>query len=87
LLVNIRKHAQAKNVKIYIKRYGRNIQIEVKDDGIGFDTSALDSYVESDTGFGLLNIRSRIDVVGGHFEIESYKNKGTKIKLEAPLKI
>ena len=70
LLVNIRKHAKAKNVKIYIKRQGENIQIEVKDNGIGFDTSALDSYLESDVGFGLLNIRSRIDVVGGYFEIE-----------------
>ncbi len=87
ILVNVRKHAKAKNVKIFIKRCDKNIQIEVKDDGIGFDTSTLDSYVERDIGFGLLNIRSRIDVVGGHFEIESYKNKGTKIKLEAPLKI
>jgi PAS domain S-box-containing protein len=87
ILVNVRKHAKAKNVKISIKRCDKNIQIEVKDDGVGFDTSTLDSYVEKDIGFGLLNIRSRIDVVGGHFEIESYKNKGTKIKLEAPLKI
>ena len=87
LLVNIRKHAQAEKVKISIKRNGKNIRIEVKDDGVGFDTSVLDSYVENNIGFGLLNIRSRIDVVGGHFEIESYKNKGTKIKFEAPLKI
>ena len=87
LLVNIRKHAKANKVKIFIKKHGKNIQIEVKDDGVGFDTSVLDSYVENDIGFGLLNIRSRIDVVGGHFEIESHKNKGTKIKLEAPLKI
>ncbi len=86
LLVNIRKHAQAERVTISIKRHGENIQIEVKDDGVGFDTSVLDSYVENDIGFGLLNIRSRIDVVGGHFEIESYENQGTKIKLEAPLK-
>jgi PAS domain S-box-containing protein len=86
ILVNIRKHAHAKKVKISIKRNGKNILIEIKDDGVGFDTSVLDSYVENDIGFGLLNIRSRIDVVGGHFEIESYKNKGTKIKIEAPLK-
>ncbi len=87
LLTNIRKHAKAKNVSITIKRRGKNIQIEVEDDGIGFDTSALDSYNEKDVGFGLLNIRSRIDVVGGSFEIESRKNKGTKIKLQAPMHI
>ena len=86
VLVNVRKHAKAKNVKISIKRCDSNIRIEVKDDGVGFDTSALDSYVERDIGFGLLNIRSRIDVVGGRFEIESYKDKGTEVKLEAPLK-
>jgi PAS domain S-box-containing protein len=87
ILVNVKKHSNAKNVKISIKRCDKIIQIEIKDDGVGFDTSTLDSYVERDIGFGLLNIRSRIDVVGGGFEIESYKNKGTKIKLEAPLKI
>ncbi|MBN1694462.1 PAS domain S-box protein [candidate division WOR-3 bacterium] len=85
ILVNVIKHSRAKNVNISVKRCDNNIQIEIIDDGIGFDTSTLDSYVEKDIGFGLLNIRSRIDVVGGHFEIESNKNKGTTVKLEAPL--
>ena len=85
LLTNIRKHAKAGKVKISIKTKGKNVQIVVSDNGVGFDVSSLDSYVERDVGFGLLNIRSRIDVVGGHFEIESHKNKGTKIKLEVPL--
>jgi signal transduction histidine kinase len=87
LLVNIRKHAKAKKVKISIKRNKDNIQIEVKDDGVGFDISVLDSYCEKDIGFGLLNIRERIDIVGGSFEIESNKNKGTKITLKAPINI
>jgi len=87
LFVNIRKHAKAKKVQISIKRNKETIQIEIKDDGIGFDISALDSYCENDIGFGLLNIRSRIDVVGGYFEIESHKNKGTKITLKAPIQI
>jgi PAS domain S-box-containing protein len=87
LLVNIRKHARAKKVKISIERNNDNIQIEVKDDGVGFDISALDSYCEKDIGFGLLNIRERIDIVGGSFEIESRKNKGTKIILKAPINL
>jgi PAS domain S-box-containing protein len=87
LLTNIRKHAKAKKVKISIKRNKENIQIEIEDNGIGFDISALDSYCEKDVGFGLLNIRSRIDVVGGSFEIESQKKRGTKIILKAPINI
>ncbi len=87
LLVNIRKHAKAKKVGISIKRNKENIKIEIKDNGTGFDISSLDSYCEKDVGFGLLNIRSRIDVVGGSFEIESHKKRGTKITLKAPLNI
>ncbi len=87
LLTNIRKHAKAKKVKISIKRNKDNIQIEIEDNGIGFNTSSLDSYCEKDVGFGLLNIRSRIDVVGGSFEIESHKKRGTKILLKAPINI
>jgi len=85
LLLNIRKHAKAKKVKISIKRCKENIQIIIADNGIGFDISSLDSYCEKDVGFGLLNIRSRIDVVGGSFEIESHKKRGTKITLKAPI--
>jgi signal transduction histidine kinase len=87
LLVNIRKHAKAKKVKIAIKRNKENIQIKIEDNGIGFNISALDSYCEKDVGFGLLNIRSRIDVVGGSFEIESHKKRGTKITLKAPINL
>jgi len=87
LLVNIRKHSKAKKVRISIKRCKENIQIVIEDNGIGFDISALDSYCEKDIGFGLLNIRSRIDVVGGSFEIESHKKRGTKITLKAPVNI
>ncbi len=85
LLINIRKHANAKKVKISIERKKENIKIEVEDDGVGFDTSTLDSYCEKDVGFGLLNIRSRVEVVGGSFEIESHKKKGTKIILNVPI--
>ncbi|MEO0293556.1 MAG: PAS domain S-box protein [candidate division WOR-3 bacterium] len=87
LLVNVKKHAKAKKVWISIKRIDEEIAIEVKDNGVGFDISQLDSYYEKDVGFGLLNIRSRIEVVGGSFEIESHKNKGTKITLKAPLSL
>jgi PAS domain S-box-containing protein len=85
LLVNIKKHSKAKKVRISIRRSKENIKIDIEDNGIGFDISALDSYCEKDIGFGLLNIRSRIDVVGGSFEIESRKKSGTKITLKAPI--
>jgi PAS domain S-box-containing protein len=87
LLTNIRKHAHAKKAEIFIKRENNKVFIKVSDNGVGFDTSKLDSYTEENIGFGLLNIRERLDMVGGSFEIESKKGKGTKVTLRAPLDI
>jgi len=85
LLINIRKHANAKKVKVFIKRENNKIFIKVSDNGIGFDTSKLDSYIEANVGFGLLNIRERLDIIGGSFEIESKPGSGTIVTLRAPL--
>jgi PAS domain S-box-containing protein len=87
LLINIRKHAQAKKTDISVKRENSNILITVSDNGIGFDTSKLDSYTDENIGFGLLNIRERLNMIGGTFEIESMPGKGTTVTLRAPLEI
>ncbi|MCK4528092.1 PAS domain S-box protein [candidate division WOR-3 bacterium] len=87
LLINIRKHAQARKAVVSIKKEDKNILIKVSDDGIAFDTSKLDSYIDENVGFGLLNIRERLDMIGGSFEIKSKPEYGTIITLKAPLEI
>jgi len=86
LFNNIVKHAQAKNVDVNITRFDSRIQITVEDDGVGFDTSNIHVSMESTSGFGLFNIRERLDHVGGLFEIRSKKDVGTRVVLSAPLK-
>ncbi|ODS34803.1 MAG: diguanylate cyclase/phosphodiesterase with PAS/PAC sensor [Candidatus Scalindua rubra] len=86
LLVNVVKHADAQNVKIFIKRDGNNIWIEVEDDGIGSDTAEFNFSVSRSGGFGLFNMRERLEHLGGHFEVKSEPGHGTQVTLVAPLK-
>jgi PAS domain S-box-containing protein len=86
LLTNIVKHAQAHKVEISIRRHkGNAIQMEVKDDGVGFDASSLISHITKNGGFGLFNIRERFNLMGGHLDIQSQPGCGTRVEIVAPL--
>ena len=86
LLINVIKHANAKNVEVTAQKKNDNIQISISDDGIGFDTQEVESSIHRDGGFGLFSIRERIDYIGGSFEIYSRPGNGSLFILTAPLK-
>jgi signal transduction histidine kinase len=86
LLVNVTKHAQARNVRVSIRRDGKDVRINVEDDGVGFHASEIGSYI-SRTGFGLFSIRERLNYIGGYLEVESEPGHGTLVTLVAPMKI
>jgi signal transduction histidine kinase len=86
LLVNIVKHARAKKAKIYARIVDDNIQVTVEDDGIGFDITDINPAKDfTKGGFGLFNIRERLDQIGGSVIIVSGRKKGTQIILTAPI--
>jgi PAS domain S-box-containing protein len=85
LLLNIVKHANARNVSICIDRQNKNVRMVIEDDGKGFDVSQLQRTARQQEGFGLFSIRERLTYVGGKFTIESQPGRGTKVTLVAPL--
>jgi signal transduction histidine kinase len=85
LLVNVGKHAQARSVKVALRRDGNDIQITVEDDGVGFDAFPIGSHWSEIKGFGLFSIRERLDHVGGQLKIKSEPGHGTRVTLVAPL--
>lgn len=87
LIYNIVKHARAQHIEVSLQRVGNLIRICVNDDGIGFDTSILEEPEPKERSFGLFNIRERLDHLGGHLELESKPNFGTKATLFAPLHV
>ena len=86
LLINIIKHAQASRAKMSVLRKEGNIYVVVEDNGVGFKTSNYGSPMVVASGFGFFSIRERLSSIGGHMEIKSWKGKGSRVTLVAPLK-
>jgi PAS domain S-box-containing protein len=86
LLINVAKHAQARNVKVSLRRDDSNIKITVGDDGNGFDTSDIVSHWSRSEGFGLFNLHERLDHFGGQLKVKSKPGRGTQVTLVAPLR-
>ncbi len=81
LLYNIVKHADAGKATVSIDCIDTKLRIIVRDDGVGFDISAINPYLAKDGGFGLLNVRERINYLGGTFTIDSEAGKGTRVEI------
>lgn len=87
LLVNIIKHAQAKNVQVTVRTVDRHVHVNISDDGIGFDSTNIFSFGYANNSFGLMNIHHRMNYLGGSFNIESAAGRGTKATLSIPCTI
>jgi signal transduction histidine kinase len=85
LLTNAAKHSQAKFAKISVKRVGNNLRIEVADDGVGFDVSAIESNKSEFYGFGLFSIEQRLAALQGNMICNSQVGEGTTVILSVPL--
>lgn len=79
ILNNITKHAKASRISMTFNDENSGQFILIKDDGCGFDMNNLKS-----SGIGLKNIKDRVQIIGGHIDIQSEMNKGTQIKISLP---
>ncbi|MEZ5359713.1 MAG: sensor histidine kinase [Candidatus Zixiibacteriota bacterium] len=84
LITNVAKHAGAKRVTVQTNWNDDHIEIVVRDDGCGFDTSGFESGLSDDCCFGLFSIRERLSYIGGSIRIESTPGKGTHVTLVTP---
>ncbi|MFH0897941.1 MAG: PAS domain S-box protein, partial [Candidatus Bathyarchaeota archaeon] len=87
LLTNIIKHARARTVTVSVQRNNTNIQIDVKDDGVGFDVSKIDAHLNKTYSFGIFSIRERLQSIKGKLNIKSELGYGTNVTLTTPLNV
>jgi two-component system, NarL family, sensor histidine kinase UhpB len=85
LLINIVKHAEAYSAKVLLNSTEREITITIQDDGKGFVPGAPDVHASRKGGFGLFNIRERLDHLGGSLTINSKPTQGTTVLLRMPI--
>ncbi|GIK57000.1 MAG: sensor histidine kinase [Chloroflexi bacterium] len=85
-LTNITKHAAAKNVTVLLAFMPEMIQLQVKDDGRGFDTDQiLATTSQPRHAWGLLGMQERVALVGGSCHITSSPAQGTAVDVSIPL--
>lgn len=82
-LANIIKHSQATDVNMELQFEGAQVNLQVRDNGIGFDCENVVGPHEGH--FGLLGMSERVRRVGGQFKIVSQPGRGTSIRVEIPL--
>jgi signal transduction histidine kinase len=81
---NAVKHAQARDIWIGVAREGGNLSCCVRDNGVGFDVSALRAQRQR-RGLGLTAMNERLNAVGGSVTIESAPGKGTELRISLPM--
>lgn len=81
-LNNIAKHARAKNVAVKIVENRNALDINISDDGVGFEIKLLDKLFGH---YGILGMTERVKAINGEIEIESKKRIGTNIKIRIPI--
>jgi signal transduction histidine kinase len=87
LLSNVAKHAKVSRAKVTIRRQGKQIVIQVRDEGIGLHQAKRAKLSKKNTAqrFGLLSVRERLHYIGGEMRLESVPGDGTLVTLTAPL--
>lgn len=84
-IVNISRHASAESVLIQGSVIAGTLEIEIEDDGVGFDPAAVVRSPESMRGIGLLGMYERIEILGGHITIESSPGSGARVVFAIPV--
>jgi signal transduction histidine kinase len=85
LLLNVVKHAGTETAHLLITTENHTLVVNVTDSGVGFNhPDAIMTHVHNG-GYGLYNIRQRIEQMDGRFVIESAPGKGTSVTLMVPL--
>lgn len=80
MLSNVIQHAGVRDAAIRMSRHGRYVRVSVSDRGKGFDPQVP----KEASGFGLLNIRERAELLGGRMKIRSRPGEGSTLSITVP---
>lgn len=79
-LRNIVKYADCKNIDVDLLISNNKLKMRVADDGCGFDIATAKG------GIGLSNMRRRIELFEGKFDVYSSPGNGCELVIDIPLK-
>ncbi|HEY6567840.1 MAG TPA: sensor histidine kinase, partial [Actinomycetota bacterium] len=79
-VMNALKHAQATDMWITVREHDDTIELQLRDNGVGFDTSAPGP----EGHFGMAMMRERAQLGGGTFDAQSAPGEGATITVRFP---
>ena len=83
-LTNTVRHAQASRVLVKLGIHDGEIQLTIRDNGIGFDVDAARRRANQGVSLGILSMEERVLLAGGRIEIESALGHGTEVRVYFP---
>jgi signal transduction histidine kinase len=83
-LHNIERHASAEKVRVSLSQQLGEIQLDVADDGRGFDIGDLPGLQRAGH-FGLMGMAERAERIGGHLDVRSMPAQGAIVSVKVPL--
>jgi len=84
-LGNIHRHSKSTSAQISLKPAPREVQLTIKDSGVGIRREVLDRFrTAGNSGVGLAAMRERVRELKGTFDIESNGN-GTLLRVSVPV--
>jgi signal transduction histidine kinase len=79
-LYNAWKHAHARQVRVGLGGHGKQVELAIIDDGVGFDPQQIPPG-----HFGLAGMRARAGILRADLQIHSRPGEGTRITVRLPM--
>jgi signal transduction histidine kinase len=78
-LTNVARHAGAGHLWLDLAGAGDQVDLEIRDDGVGFEPQASSALV-SDGHFGLVAMQERVEMAGGRFQVDARPGAGVTLR-------
>ncbi len=84
-VTNVIRHAKAGRLSVKLTRRDGELELTVRDDGVGFDVDQAHARAALGESLGLLGMEERATLVGGRLEIQSAEGLGATVRVRLPV--
>ncbi|HZS01067.1 MAG TPA: sensor histidine kinase [Chloroflexota bacterium] len=81
-LANVQRHSRARRVRVDLRVNAEGTQLQIEDDGVGFQPSQVPQRPTEH--YGLAMMRERAESLGGRVEVTSAPGQGTRLRVWVP---